>query len=92
VGHAARMGQEKCIQHFIGKTEGRNSLGRQRRRWEYKVNMVSCPYAFLTLVELWLYSFFGLGTRWKCVQLHDPAALPQEKSPWYPLDRMLCGP
>jgi hypothetical protein len=25
-------------------------------------------------------------------QLHAPAALPQGKSPWYPLDRRLCGP
>jgi hypothetical protein len=25
-------------------------------------------------------------------QLHDPAALPQGKSPWYPLDRRLGGP
>jgi hypothetical protein len=25
-------------------------------------------------------------------QLHAPAALPPGKSPWYPLDRRLCGP
>jgi len=25
-------------------------------------------------------------------QLHDPAALPQRKSPWYPLDRRLGRP
>jgi len=25
-------------------------------------------------------------------QLHSPAALPQGKSPWYPLDRRLGGP
>jgi hypothetical protein len=25
-------------------------------------------------------------------QLHTPAALPQGKSPWYPLDRRLGGP
>jgi hypothetical protein len=25
-------------------------------------------------------------------QLHTPAALPQGKSPWYPLDRRLDGP
>jgi hypothetical protein len=25
-------------------------------------------------------------------QLHAPAALPQGKSPWYPLDRKLGGP
>jgi hypothetical protein len=25
-------------------------------------------------------------------QLHAPAALPQEKNPWYPLDRRLGGP
>jgi hypothetical protein len=25
-------------------------------------------------------------------QPHAPAALPQRKSPWYPLDRMLGGP
>jgi hypothetical protein len=25
-------------------------------------------------------------------QLHAPAALPQRKSPWYPLHRSLCGP
>jgi hypothetical protein len=25
-------------------------------------------------------------------QLHAPAALPQRKSPWYPLDRRLGGP
>jgi hypothetical protein len=24
-------------------------------------------------------------------QLHDPAALPQGKGPWYPLDRRLYG-
>jgi hypothetical protein len=25
-------------------------------------------------------------------QIHAPAALPQVKSPWYLLDRRLCGP
>jgi hypothetical protein len=25
-------------------------------------------------------------------QLHAPADLPPEKSPWYPLERRLCGP
>jgi hypothetical protein len=25
-------------------------------------------------------------------QIHEPAALPQRKSPWYPLDRKLGGP
>jgi hypothetical protein len=25
-------------------------------------------------------------------QFHAPAALPQGKSPWYLLDRRLCGP
>jgi len=25
-------------------------------------------------------------------QLHAPAALPQGKSPWYPLDRRVCEP
>jgi hypothetical protein len=34
-----------------------------------------------------------LGTRWKWVVIFAPRQLyPQEKSPWYPLDRRLGGP
>jgi len=33
-----------------------------------------------------------LGTRWRWVVSFTPRPLyPQEKSPWYPLDRSLCG-
>jgi hypothetical protein len=34
-----------------------------------------------------------LSTRWRCVVSFMPWPLhPQGKSPWYPLDRRLCGP
>ena len=34
-GHAARMGrgEERRIQDFVGKPEGKKPLGRPRRRW-----------------------------------------------------------
>jgi hypothetical protein len=33
----------------------------------------------------------GLGTSWRCVHLHAPAALPRCKRPGYPLGRWLSG-
>lgn len=30
----AHEGNEKCLQHFAGKLEGKRPLGRPRRRWE----------------------------------------------------------
>jgi hypothetical protein len=44
-------------------------------------------------VELYLYSFFDHGTRWRCMVIFTPRLLyPQGKIPWYPLDRRLGGP
>jgi hypothetical protein len=28
-----------CIQGFVGKPEGKTSLGKPRRRWEYNIKM-----------------------------------------------------
>jgi hypothetical protein len=30
--------EKKCIQGFGGKSEGKNPLGRRRRRWEDNIN------------------------------------------------------
>jgi hypothetical protein len=44
-------------------------------------------------VELYLHSFFDLGTRWRWVVSFTPRPLyTKGKSPLYPLDRRLCGP
>jgi hypothetical protein len=44
-------------------------------------------------VEIYLHSFFDLGTRWRWVESFMPLPLyPQGKSPWYPLYRGLVGP
>jgi len=41
-------------------------------------------------VEVWLHSYFDLGTIWRQVVSFTPWTLyPQGKSLWYPLDRML---
>jgi hypothetical protein len=43
-------------------------------------------------VEVWLHSFFDLGTRWRrVIDLTLLPLYPQGKSPWYPLDRRLGG-
>jgi len=34
VGHVARMGEERGIQGFGTKPEGKGQLGRPRRRWQ----------------------------------------------------------
>jgi hypothetical protein len=40
-------------------------------------------------VEVYLHSFFNLGTRWRWVVSFTPRPLyPQGKSPWYPLNRL----
>jgi hypothetical protein len=37
-GHVARMGMEKKFYKvFLGTPEGKNVLGRPRRRWEYGI-------------------------------------------------------
>jgi len=37
--------------------------------------------------EVYLHTFFDLGTRWRWVVSFTPRQLyPQGKSPWYPLD------
>jgi hypothetical protein len=39
-GHVARMGEDrKLYKVLVGKTEGKRSLGRPRRRWEDGVRM-----------------------------------------------------
>jgi hypothetical protein len=44
-------------------------------------------------VEVYLHTFFDLGTRWRRVVSFTPQPLyPQGKSPLYPLDRRLGGP
>jgi hypothetical protein len=46
------------------------------------------------VLEEWRYSsmHLDLGIRWRCVVSFTPSGLyPQEKSPWYPLDRRLDG-
>ena len=37
--HVARMGEERCIQGFVGKPERKRPLGRPRRRWEYNIKI-----------------------------------------------------
>jgi hypothetical protein len=29
-------GEEKCIQHLVGKREGNKQLGRPKRKWKYR--------------------------------------------------------
>ena len=36
---SAYGGEERCIQDFGGKTEGKRPLGRPRRRWEDNIRM-----------------------------------------------------
>jgi hypothetical protein len=44
-------------------------------------------------VEVYLHSFFDLGTRWRwVVSFTSRPIYPQEKSACYPLDRRLGGP
>jgi hypothetical protein len=51
------------------------------------------PWRRIGAVEVYLHSFFDLGTRWRWVVSFTPRPLyPQGKSPWYPLDRRLRGP
>jgi hypothetical protein len=39
-GHVARMGEGRGVYRvMVGKTEGRRSLGRPRRRWENNIRM-----------------------------------------------------
>jgi hypothetical protein len=39
-GHVARMGEErKLCRVLVGKSEGKNPLGRPRRRWEDVIRM-----------------------------------------------------
>jgi hypothetical protein len=37
VGHVARMGEEECV--YVGKSEGKRPLGKQRRRWVDYIRM-----------------------------------------------------
>jgi hypothetical protein len=37
--HVARVGEERCIQAFGGKLEGKLPLWRPRRRWEDNIKM-----------------------------------------------------
>jgi hypothetical protein len=40
VGHATRMGvDEGCVQDFGGEPEGKEPVGRPRRRWEDNIKM-----------------------------------------------------
>ena len=38
-GLVARMGEDRCIQDFVGKPEVKRLLGRTRRRWEDKIQL-----------------------------------------------------
>jgi hypothetical protein len=39
-GHVARVGDERNVYRVLmGKPEGKRSLGRPRRRWEYGIRM-----------------------------------------------------
>jgi len=39
-GHVARMGEGRGVHRvLVGKSEGKRSLGRPRRRWEYNIKM-----------------------------------------------------
>jgi hypothetical protein len=51
------------------------------------------PWRRIEGVEVWLHTFFDLGTRWRRVVSFTPRPLyPQGKSPWYPLYKRLGGP
>ena len=40
VGHVARMGERRDIYRvFVGKPEGKRTIGRPRCRWEYNIKM-----------------------------------------------------
>jgi hypothetical protein len=40
VGHVARMGERRGVYRFlVGKPEGKQPLGRPRRRWEDNIKM-----------------------------------------------------
>jgi hypothetical protein len=34
IGHVARMGDERCVQDFVGRPEGKRPLGTLRHRWD----------------------------------------------------------
>ena len=39
-GHVAHMGEGRCVHRvLVGKSEGKRSLGRPRRRWEDNIKM-----------------------------------------------------
>jgi hypothetical protein len=38
-GHVARMGEEKSVEGFDGKTGRKGPLGRPSRRWEDRIRM-----------------------------------------------------
>jgi len=39
-GHVARVGERRGVYRvFMGKPEGKSTLGRPRRRWEYNIKM-----------------------------------------------------
>jgi hypothetical protein len=51
----AHGGGEGCIQHLVGRPEGRRPLGRPRRRWEDNIQMD------LREMGLWMWiGFIGL--------------------------------
>jgi hypothetical protein len=69
-GYVIFMGKKRSSHKvFVGKHEGKRSPGRPMRRWGD-----SSPCAFLTEhhairriggVEVYIHSFFNLGTRWR---------------------------
>jgi hypothetical protein len=74
----------------------RTQLKAQRQEYPY-IHDTTCPCALNkhhVMKAYWgsggIDPHINLGTR--CGQLHAPAALPQGKGPWYPLDRRLGGP
>jgi hypothetical protein len=38
-GYVARKGKEECMQNFVGKPEGKRTVGRIRRRWMDNIKM-----------------------------------------------------
>jgi hypothetical protein len=57
------------------------------------IQLSTTPWRRTGGVEVWLHTFFDLGTRWRWVVSFTPLPLyPQGKNPFYPLDRRLGGP
>jgi len=70
---------------------------KNKRLRRYKVvpvlQLSTTPWRCIVGVEVWLHTFFDLGTGWRWVISFTLRQLYlQRKGPWYPLDRRLGGP